>query len=183
MPVSEAAKQKLIDFFAIHPAWVSAAKPLGDGVCSKLRFAGEDAPWCLIRRDGKSVLEPGEPVEPDFLFVFSEGAIQYMTELDDATIGDFATRLYECCFLFDEDLRVELQVLSPVSRILRNGYWKIALKGGFKVLKIARKHGIGGVRDIRRVFGLMQGKNSEEVRLILLENQKKAEAKTTKNSN
>ena len=166
--VPEEARQRLIEFFATHPAWVSAARPLPDGVCSQLFFAGDPTPWRLIRRGGQSVLEPGEPDQPDFGFVFSEGAIDYMTEPDDATIGDFAVRLYECCFVMDEDYRVELQVLSPISRILRNGYWKIAMKGGWKVMKLARAHGIITIKDVRRVFGILQGRNSAEVRALFL---------------
>lgn len=166
--VTEHAKRKLIDYFAMHPAWVSAAKPLADGVCSRLRFEGEEKVWRLIRRNGVSVLEPGEPDNPDFDFVFSEGAIDYLTELQEGSIGDFATRLYECCFLLPEDKRVEFQVLAPVSQILKRGYWKIALKGGLKVLRIARQHGLGSLDDIKRLFGLLQGKSSSEVRAAIL---------------
>lgn len=166
--VSEDARQRLIQFFAEHPAWVNAARPLPDGVCSQLFFAGDPTPWRLIRREGKSVLEPGEPEKPDFGFVFSQGAIDYMTEPVDATIGDFAVRLYECCFIMDEDRRVELQVIAPISQIVRNGYWKIALKGGWKVMKLARAHGIITVRDVRRVFGLLRGQNSAAVRELFL---------------
>ncbi len=167
MTVSREAKEKLIAFFADHPAWVEAARPLPDGVCSRLRFAGDDQVWSLIRRGGRSVLEPGEPPNPDLDFVFSEGAIAYMTELDDATIGDFATRLYECCFLLDESRLVELRVIAGVGQLFRHGYWKIVLKGGWKVLKIARAHGIGTPGDLRRVFGLLRHKNSADVRAAI----------------
>lgn len=167
-PVSEEAKQRLVRYFAENPAWMSAAKPLGDGVASWVRFVGDDRDWNLVRRGGKSVLEPGTPVNPDFEFVFSEGAINYMTELDNGTIGDFATRLYECCFLLDDDHRVEFRVVSSVGQIIRRGYWVIALKGGFKVLKIARQHDIGGVDDIKRLFGLLRGLGSAEVREAIL---------------
>jgi hypothetical protein len=164
MAVSQAAKQRLIDYFLTNPAWVSAARPLGEGVCSALRFQGEPEPWRLIRRNGQSVLEPGEPDAPDLFFEFSEGSIAYLTELENASIGDFATRLYECAFLFDEDRRIEVQVVGPISQIIRRGYWKIVLKGGLQVLRIARAHNIGSVEDLRRLFGMLQGKNSAEVR-------------------
>lgn len=167
-PVSDAAKQHLVRYFAENPAWISAAKPLGEGVASRVMFVGDEREWNLVRRGGVSVLEPGAPVNPDFEFIFSEGAIQYMTELPEGTIGDFATRLYECCFLLDEARRVDFRVVSGVGQILRRGYWIIALKGGFKVLKIARQHGIGGVDDIKRLFGLLQGKSSADVREAIL---------------
>lgn len=167
-PVSEEAKQRLVHYFAENPAWVSAAKPLGDGVSSRVRFVGDDREWNLVRRGGKSVLEPGIPQNPDFEFVYTEGAVNYMTEIADGTIGDFATRLYECCFLLDEDRRVEFRVVSSVGQIIRRGYWIIALKGGFKVLKMARQHDIGGVDDIKRLFGLVRGLGSAEVREAIL---------------
>lgn len=175
-PVPDEAKRRLVNYFAENPAWVSAAKPLGDGVCSRVYFFGEDTEWNLVRRNGVSVLEPGRADNPDFEFTFSEGAINYMTELAEGTIGDFATRFYECCFLMDEARRVEFQVVSSVSQIVRRGYWIIVLKGGFKVLKIARQHGIGGVQDIKRLFGLLRGKSSAEVRAAILAVRKDNEA-------
>ena len=168
MPVSDEAKKRLVDYFAHHPSWISAAKPLGDGVCSSVKFTGEGQAWRLIRQEGKSVLETGLSENPDFDFTFSEGAIYYLTELEDGSIGDFATRFYECCFLLDEERRVEFQVVSGVGQILKRGYWKIALKGGLKVLKIARQHNLGGVNDVRRLFGLLRGKPSADVREAIL---------------
>lgn len=172
MPVTEAAKQRLIDYFGKHPAWKSAAAPLADGVCSALQFEGEPEAWRLIRRNGESILELGEPVNPDFSFTFSEGAIAYLTELEDATIGDFATRLFECCFTMGEDRRIELRVISSVGQIVKRRYWIIAVKGGMKVLKIARAHGLGSLTDFRRVMGLLQHKSSAEVREALLAQKK-----------
>ncbi len=166
--VSPEARQKLIRFFAEHPAWMEAARPLGEGVCSHVRFAGDDTDWNLVRRAGVSVLEPGEPVNPDFFFAFTEGAIAYLTEDENANIGDFATRMYECCFLLDEDRRIDFQIVSPITQILRHGYWKIAIKGGWKVMRIARAHGIGSLRDFQRVLGLLRGKNSSAVREAFL---------------
>jgi hypothetical protein len=174
-PVSEEAKQRLITFFATNPAWMSAAKPLGEGVSSRLYFAGDEREWRLIRRKGVSVLEPGPAENPDFSFTFTEGAVDYMTELQDGSIGDFATRMYECCFLLDDDQRIDFQVVSSVAQVIRRNYWIIVLKGGFKVLKIARQHGIGGVQDFKRLFGLLRGKNSAEVRAAILNVRKDAE--------
>jgi hypothetical protein len=167
-PVTEATKQKLVRYFAENPAWISAAKPLGDGVASRVRFVGDDREWNLVRRGGVSVLEPGDPVNPDFEFIFCEGSVHYLTDLEHGTIGDFATRLYECCFLLDEERRTEFRIVSSVGQIIRRGYWVIALKGGFKVLRIARAHGIGGVNDFRRLFGLLQHKGSADVREHIL---------------
>jgi hypothetical protein len=176
MSVSDRAKQRLIDYFAFNPAWVAAARPLADGVCSRLLFEGEDIVWSLVRRNGCSILEPGEPENPDLQFVFSEGAIDYLTELDEASIGDFAARLYECAFLLDDQRMAELTVISSMGQILKRGYWKIALKGGFQVLKIARAHGIGGPRDFQRIIGLLQGKNSADVRAAIRATRKDAAA-------
>lgn len=167
-PVTEETKQRLIRYFAENPAWISAAKPLGDGVASRVRFVGDEREWSLVRRNSVSVLEPGPPNNPDFEFIFCEGSALYLTELEHGTIGDFATRLYECCFLLDEERRTEFRIVSSVGQIIRRGYWVIALKGGFKVLRIARQHGIGGVSDIRRLFGLLQHKGSADVREHIL---------------
>jgi hypothetical protein len=175
MPVSLEARRKLIHYFATHPAWVKAAQPLGEGVCSALRWMDDPEPWRLIRRDGISILEPGEPENPDFSFVFSEGAVEYLTGAENGTIGDFATRLYECCFLLDADRRVDFQVIAPISQILKRGYWKVALKGGFQVMKMARAHGIGSAKDIRRIFGLLRGQNSAAVREAILSARKTSE--------
>jgi hypothetical protein len=142
---------RLADFFRNHPVWSDAARWVDSRASSRVRFRhrpGET--WRLVRRDGVSLLEPGDVSDPDFEFLFSPGAIERITRID-GDIGDFAVALFDCVAAEDPDQRVEIQIVASFSRLARRGYLRLLIAGGPALVAFGVRHGVRTLADLRRL--------------------------------
>ncbi|RME54463.1 MAG: hypothetical protein D6795_04205, partial [Deltaproteobacteria bacterium] len=100
---------------------------------------GDDTIYTLIREEGRSVLRPGEPEDPDLSFYFTRAAVHYITE-GEGTIGDFGKRLYHCVFGGDPACRVEFRPTTSIRTFYRRGYFGILRLAGPEVSRMIMRH-------------------------------------------
>lgn len=145
------AVRRLTALFRAHPVWCQAARRIQEGSASRVFFPqwpGE--PWRLVRRDGVSVLEPGDADDPDLAFCFPPAAVEVL-ESTQGGVGDFALALFRLMLDEDPARRVQLRVIAPFPRLLTRGYVELLLRGGPRLLWFGATQGVRSIGDLRRL--------------------------------
>ena len=144
----DAVVTQLAQLFAAHPAWQEAAARVSERSSSNVYFRQRPGEvWRLVRRAGRSCLEPGAAKDPDFVFRFAPGSVRRLASVSGG-VDDFAVALFS---LFDEvdELRVDFRVVAPLRRLVARGYLKLLLKAGPKLAAYGASKGLHGLRDLR----------------------------------
>lgn len=143
----------LAALFRDHPVWQGAARLVDERATSAVYFSHRPGePWRLVRRGGRTVLEPGPAPDPDFVFRFTPAAIARLA----ATAGDmgaFATTLFELIVTDDENERVGFRIAAGFPRLVARGYLRLLLAAGPAVLRFGVAHGIATLHALRRLVG------------------------------
>ncbi len=136
-------------FFVDHPDWRAAAGRLDRAACSRVSFThlpGRD--WRLLRRGGRTVLEPGRVTDPDFALTFSPIAIERIVAARGG-MAAFAIALFEAVLDPDSLLGVRIEILASFARLVRRGYLGLLLACGPRLLAFGARHGVRSVGDLR----------------------------------
>jgi hypothetical protein len=141
---------QLRDLFLSHPAWLDAASHIKDGAQSRVSFSHISGDFYMIRKDGKSLLLPGEAKDPDFAFYFTPKAIERLAMVQGRDLADFAVELFDCIVSDDPELQVGLRILSSFPKLFWRGYVGLLMKGGPRVLSYGASRGVTSMSDLRR---------------------------------
>jgi len=141
----------LARLFLEHPAWQRAAGRVSGDSESSVYFTHRPAEaWHLSRRSGRSILETGRSDDPDFVFRFSPGSIKALQQVSGG-VGDFAVTLFSLLDEVDANLRVDLRVAAPFSRLRKRGYLGLLLSAGPKVVVYGAGRGIRSLGALKRL--------------------------------
>lgn len=137
---------RLATLFAVHPAWVAAARRLSGEATSSVYFTHlPGAPWRLETRSGGVVLLPGAAADPDLVFRFTPESIAKLESVEGG-IGHFAVALFEQIV----DGAVDLRIRAGFARLVLRGYVKLLLAAGPPVAAFGATHGIRTLAALRR---------------------------------
>lgn len=153
---------RLAERFRSDPVWVAAAALLRDDVASAVRFTHLEGPWRLVRRDGVSVLEPGEAPSPDFGFTFGPGAIERLLEAR-GDMASTAITLFECMAEREPERAIRLRLIAPPARLLQRGYIRLLWHAGPALLRFAASLGVGDLRDLLQILRALRQDDDDAV--------------------
>lgn len=148
----------LRNLFLTHPAWLSAAGHLKEGVTSSVRFSHVPGEFHLLRTEGKNLLLEGPAKDPDLAFRFTPKAIERLSRVPGSDIADFGVELLECAGSEDPEVRVRIRVLTGFSKLLFRGYVGLLMRGGPRVLSYGGKG--TSFSDVRKVLSEMRAKDT-----------------------
>ena len=155
---SDPIVQRLGRFFREHDVWTAAAELVDEESSSRVTFShrpGEE--WRLVRREGRTVLEPGRARDPDFAFHFTPGAVETVTAVK-GDIADFAIALFSAALETDPARSLGLDVIAPFPRLLRRGYIRLLWAGGGPLLAFGARNGIRTMGQLRDLVANLRGK-------------------------
>lgn len=139
----------LASFLTSNPGALRAAQSLRAGAEVGLSFPETDGSWRLLRAaDGGLVLEPGEPVDPDFQLRIPAKAIEEFCASEAQDLGDLGVAFFELLASREPERRIEASFHSGLVKLTRRGWVSLLALGGSKVVMwMARKglHGPGAV--------------------------------------
>jgi hypothetical protein len=148
--------ERLARLFREHPAWREAARHVSDETTSRVLFRHRPGErWHLERRDGESLLLPGDAADPDFVFRFAPAAIDRLAAAG-GSIGAFAVTLFELIASDDAEARVDFRVAAPFARLVQRGYVRLLLAAGWRVLAFGARRGVRTLEDLRRLVARLQ---------------------------
>jgi hypothetical protein len=143
--------ERLAACYREHPAWRRAAHRLSADASSAVYFSHRPGEaWRLVQRDVGADLLPGRATDPDLAFRFTPAAIERVAAVRGGT-GDFAVALFECITSEDPELRVDVRVVAPFSRLVRRGYVALLAAAGPKVAAYGLRRGIRTLGQLRRL--------------------------------
>jgi hypothetical protein len=143
--------ERLARLFRDHPAWREAARMIDPHSTSTVYFRHRPGePWHLERHGGETLLVPGAADDPDFVFLFSPGAIDRLAAVRGGS-GDFAAALFTLALSNDPELGVEIRIAASYARLVRRGYVGLLLAAGPRVRAIGKAHGVYGMASLHRL--------------------------------
>lgn len=121
------------------------AAPLKEGACAEVQFEGDPGTYMMIKEGGKSVFKEGKPAKPEIYMKFSQGAIDYLLELEQKGVEDveeYVTRFAECILNPTPERKIEFKLCANVLTGARMGYFGMMRLGGKKAIDLVLKMGI-----------------------------------------
>jgi hypothetical protein len=156
-PPPDEVIEDLARLFLEHPAWQRAAGQLSEASSSTVYFRHRPGrAWQLVRRGGRTLLEPGASPDPDLVFRFGPESVRRLRETRGG-VADFAVRLFSLLDADEPAQRVELRVVAPLRRLMQRGYLRLLLSAGPAVLAFGASH---GVRTLGRLRALVESSRS-----------------------
>jgi hypothetical protein len=143
-PEAEGNEAALTRFLQNSPAARSAAGSLRKGAEVGLSFTDISSEWRFFSIDGKPVIEPGKPTDPDFELRLAPGAIRAICSRPDAQIGDLGIAFFEHIVARDPDDRIRVKLRSGLVKLTLRGWLGVLAQGGPKVIGWLAQKGLRG---------------------------------------
>jgi hypothetical protein len=148
--VEDVTVRRLAALFERHPAWLAAARHISGETQSDVYFRHRPGePWHLERRAGGTRLLPGASGDPDFVFRFTEGAIERLESVHGG-VGDFAAELFVLLVAEDDRVRIDIRIAASFPRLAERGYLRLLLAAGPTVIAFGAAHGVRTLGALRR---------------------------------
>ena len=143
--MSDSAYQKMKEYYDASPLPQEVTASLKEGAVAEVEFEGDPQIYMMIKENGRSVFRPGKPKKPEVYMKFTEGAVDYLLEVqgtDKKALQEYATRFSELILMPTKDRKVTFKLCTNVLTAGRKGYFGMMLKGGRTAVDLAAKIGL-----------------------------------------
>lgn len=136
---------KMREFYEKSPLAQKVAAPLKEGAVAEVEFEGDPGTYMMIKEGGKSVFKEGKPNKPQIYMKFSQGAVDYLLELEQQgtqDVQEYVARFADCILNPTPERRIQFKLCANIVTGARMGYFGMMRLGGKKALDLVLKMGI-----------------------------------------
>jgi hypothetical protein len=144
--------EQLRTLFTEHPAGQAATRPLRKGTRVGLRIHGEPQSYVFERVSEGTRITSGALEQTDFDLILGAQAVREICQTTGTGVGDFGVAFLRSLLRETDDQRVEVKLHSGFFDLTKNGYLKVLVMGGPKVLGFLAKEGYIGPRGIAKAI-------------------------------
>jgi hypothetical protein len=133
--------RKLKSFFETSPAAREATKPLAKAAEVAVLFESGHAARFWVD-EGTPRLVAEQATDPDFTLVIPDRAVDEVTGLKDAGVGEYGVAFFSLALSKDPATKIRVRINAPTTRLLTRGYLGTLAIGGAKVSWWLLKNGV-----------------------------------------
>lgn len=128
VPKSDSHTEAMSNALARHEGWRAVSRRIKSGAKAKVVFSHRPGdPWHVVWQRSGSLLRPGPVVDPDAAFLLTPGSIARLSTLDGG-IPEIGSELAALLTHDDSELRMDLRITAPLSKLIRHGYVRLLLE-------------------------------------------------------
>lgn len=157
--MSSADYLKLKTFLEERDVAIRAAKPLKEKTIIAIHIVGDETPYWVSRKGKKTELIEGEPMgEPQVTFTISPKAIDRLVNFDSEDIGEFGVLFFKIMVSNDEEQVLSAKLNTGFLGLTSIGVFGVLALGGKTVMMFLAKHGLNGLKGIKKAIQSMRNK-------------------------
>ncbi len=136
-----------------------AAGPLKDGTIINMQIVGDDKPYYVSRENKISKLNEGAPPKDAQLsFSISPKAIHRLADFKSNDIGENGVEFFRIMTSSDPEMSISAKLHVGFLGLTRIGVFGILALGGKGVMLYLARHGLGSLKEIRKIISNMKSK-------------------------